>query len=91
MALTDSPPASLRRIAVRSFSLVFGGLPSRTPCARARASPACVRSTIRSRSISANAASIASSILPAEFVRSVAPSCVTNTRTPSALSCFTVC
>lgn len=77
--LTVAPAPCAALIAWRCSSLVLAGRPSVLPCAFARSRPHYVRSTNRSRSISATAASIVSINLPAALVRSSLPSWRTTT------------
>src|SRR5471032_938477 len=78
-ALTLSPAAYLAMMSARCSEVVFDGRPSVLPSLLARAKPACVRSTSKSRSISATAPNMVSIILPAVDVRSSVPSCRTMT------------
>ena len=76
ISLIEAPALCLAKISARCSAVVVAGRPSVLPCCFARCNSACVRSSNRSRSSSATAASI---VLPAGEVRSSAPSCRTMT------------
>lgn len=78
-SLIEAPDLCLARISARCSAVVVAGRPSVLPCCFARCNPTCVRSTKRSRSSSATAASVVNIILLAGEVRSSAPSCRTMT------------
>lgn len=89
-ALTLSPATYLAMMSARCSAVVFEGRPSILPSLFALANPACVRSTSKSRSISATAANMVIIILPAGEVRSSLPSCSTMTAILRAASSLTV-
>ena len=85
------PPCRRSMIALRSCGVTLAGLPSVTPSLLARSRPAWVRSINRSFSISATAASIWTTSLPAGDVGSICPSWKTMTeilRRASSLPAF---
>ncbi|AIS90857.1 hypothetical protein BBU_5654 [Burkholderia pseudomallei NAU35A-3] len=90
IAATDHPSTSLARPSASCLSLSARGRPSTFPASRARARPAAVRSSSRSRSNSATADSTDMVIFPAALVRSAPPSARQCTRTPIVVSSSTV-
>lgn len=78
-ALTDWPLFLISMICERCCSVVLSGRPNVLPWLFALASPACVRSINKSRSIAATADNMVSMSFPAGEVRSSCPSWITNT------------
>ena len=84
------PAICLARISLRWAGVVLFSRPSVLRCCFALSSPAWVRSTRRSRSISPTAVSMVSIIFPAGEVKSSLPSCRTITSMRRAASALIV-